>query len=352
MLAVCPHFQNDNTRPEHPFTRQGTMLHSALEHRRLDALPEELRPIAQIGLNFWDQLRAEHPDWKEELEPCIQITPEMKGHLDLIRLGPDEAAQVDWKSGMHRTASAASNLQQIAYAVGLFNRHPELQKVTVYLVYLRLQEVDYETFTRDQLPDMELKVLSVLRRAQAAHKGELVEHRPDPSTCTWCVKAGICPALHALVQPTAKAYAQSRPEDLVIPEAYDPAWISDPSVMAKALQVAGIMERWCDSVKHYALQMRLNEGIEIPGTTLASRKGKGSILNAHEAYKIAEKHGLTHDEIMAAVDISPAKLRDAVEEKAPRGKKKLASQALEDEMIESGVLQVGSESFYLRKTKS
>lgn len=350
-LAVCPHFQNDNSRPEHPLTTEGTKIHAALEHRKLDLLPENLRPIAQVGLDFWDKLRSEHPDWREELEPCIQITEEMKGHLDLIRLGKDEAAQIDWKSSGSFQATAATNIQQAAYAVGLFKRNPELQKITVYLVYVRLQEVDFEVYTRDQLPEMELRVLSVLRRAQAAQRGEIDERNPDPKACTYCKNAGTCPALHKLALPTAKAYAQARPEDLAIPEAYDPALITDPAIMAKALVVSGIMERWSDSVKHYALKMRLEQGIEIPGTTLASRKGKGSILNTHEAYKIAEKHGLSHDEIMSAVEISPAKLRDAVESKAPRGKKKLASQALEDELIESGTLNVGAESFYLRKTK-
>lgn len=328
------------------------MLHSALEHRRLDALPEDLRPIAQIGLDFWNKLREEHPDWKEELEPSIQITQEMKGHLDLIRLGPDEAAQIDWKSGLGKQATASTNIQQIAYAVGLFNRNPEIQKVTVYLVYLRLQEVDYEVFTREQLPEMELKVLSVLRRAQAAQRNEIQAHNPDPAACTWCAKAGTCPALNALALPTALAYAKARPEDLAIPEAYDPALISDPDTMSKALVVAGVMERWCDSVKHYALQMRMEHGMEIPGTTLSSRKGRSTILNAHEAYKIAEAHGLSHDEIMSAVEVSATKLKDAIEDKAPRGKKKLASMALEDSLIEAGVLEVGSESFYLRKTKS
>lgn len=328
------------------------MIHNALETRNLNALPEHLRPIAQAGLNFWDSLRAENPGWKEELEPCIQITPEMKGHLDVLRLGDTQAVILDYKTGLGKQATAATNIQQKAYTLGVFKKYPEIQEVTVYLAYLRLQEVDYETFTRDEMDQLELEVLAILRRAQAAQRGELDHRRPDPSACTWCKHAGICPALHKLAIPTAKAYAQARPEDLTIPEAYDPAIIHDPETMSKALVVAGIMERYADSVKHYALQMRMEQGIEIPGTTLASRKGRSTITNTHEAYKIAESLGLTHDDIMSAVEMSPAKLKEAIEDKAPRGKKKLASMALEDSLIEAGVLEVGSESFYLRKTKS
>lgn len=350
-LAICPHFQNDNSRPEHTRTTEGTQIHNSLEIRNLKALPEHLRPIAQIGLDFWDKLRAENPSWREELEPCIQVTEEMKGHLDVLRLGESQALILDYKTGLFKQATAKNNAQMKAYTLGVFKRHPEIQEVTVYLAYLRLQEVDYETFTRSQMDQLELDVLSILRRAQAAQRNEIQAHNPDPAACTWCAKAGTCPALNALAVPTAQAYAKARPEDLAIPEAYDPALISDPDTMSKALTVAGIMERWCDSVKHYALQMRMEHGMEIPGTTLSSRKGRSTILNAHEAYKIAESHGLSHDEIMSAVEVSATKLKDAIEDKAPRGKKKLASTALEDELVEAGVLQVGNESFYLRKTK-
>lgn len=350
-LAVCPHFSQDNDRPEHPLTKQGTMLHSALEHRRLSALPEELRPIAQVGIDFWNDLRQKNPDWREEIEPCIRITEEMKGHLDLIRIGHNEASQVDWKGGLALQATAATNIQQAAYAVGLFKRNPEIQKITVYLVYLRLQEVDFEVYTRGQLPELELKVLAILRRAQAAQRGELDERTPDPKTCTYCSHAGSCPALHELAIPTAQAYAQARPDSLKVPEAYDPALIHDPAVMAQALAIAGIMETWVSSVKKHALQLRMDIGLDIPGTTLAHRTGTKSVADPNAAYALAEKHGVTQAEFMTAVKVSAPDLIDIVSSKAERGKKKYVAQAFEDELRDSGALNIGPETFYLRKSK-
>ena len=351
LLAVCPSFANDNSKPEHPLTTEGTLIHQHLETRDLSGLREDLRPIAQVGINFWDKLRAENPDWKEQVEPCIQITDEMKGHLDLIRVGETEAAQLDYKSGRFHQATAATNIQQKAYAVGLFKKLPHIQKITVYLVYLRLEEVDYEVFTREQLPQLELEVLAVLRRAQAAQRGEIDERRPDPAACTWCKHAGTCPALHQLALPVAQAYASARPEDLTIPDAYDPALITDPTTMGKAYVLAGVMEKWCESVKFHATQMRLEQGIEVPGTQLAHRAGKKSISDPNEALRIAEQFGISHDEFMTTVEVSGPKLLKIAHDKAPKGKKKVAEENLENALQDAGVMSIGSETLYLRKSK-
>lgn len=351
-VAVCPSFENDQTRPIHPRTREGTQIHEALEHRDLLRLPEELRPIAQTGLDFWDELRAKNPDWTEFCEPKIQITDEMAGHLDLLRVGKNEAAILDFKTGVNLQATAQTNIQQKAYALGVFKKFPDVQKITVYLAYLRLQEVHFAEFGRDQMSSIELEVFAILRRAQAAQQGAVVDHRPDPAVCAYCIKAGICPALQALAVPTARAYASARPEDLVVPEAYDPALIDDPEVMAKAMLVADVMERWVSSVKKHALDLRLSVGVEIPGTSLVSKNGSRSIIDPNTAHKIAEEHGITHEAFMTAVEVSASKLLKAAEANAPRGKKKLAAEALEDALRDAGALHVGPETFYLRRVKS
>ena len=137
-----------------------------------------------------------------------------------------------------------------------------------------------------------------------------------------------------------------------MPEAYDPALISDPAVMAKAMLVADVMERWISSVKKHALDLRLSVGVEIPGTSLVSKNGSRSIIDPNTAHKVAEEHGLTHEEFMTAVEVSASKLLKAVEVKAPRGQKKLASEALEDALRDASALHVGPETFYLRRVKS
>ena len=357
-VAVCPHFQQDNDRPVHPVTLEGTRIHEAIETRTLAGLTDDQKNMAERAIQYWNDLLRTGP-WSERIEVKIAIPHMDFGHADLLLIHKDGKTGhlVDWKTGFSRQAPTGVNAQQRAYAAGIFRSFPELEALTVHIVYVRLQEVDVETFRRSDTDEMELQLIAIDRRAEEAvrfsseNPGVLKWHRPDPATCSYCVHAGACPALSAIAQPIVQAYASARPEDLVVPEAYDPALITDPNVMAKAMAVADVMERWISSVKKHALDLRFSVGVEIPGTSLVSKAGSKSILDPSTAHRVAEEHGLSHDEFMTAVEVSAAKLLKAAEAKAPRGKKKLAAQELEDALRDAGALHIGAETFYLRRVK-
>jgi hypothetical protein len=359
--SVCAHFKQDNDRPIHPNTALGTVVHEFAERRTTENCPPDALPFVLRGIGYWDQLRAREP-FDEHVEIALDIPwfDDKKGHADLFMISKDgkRGILLDYKVGAMRQAEAEHNIQQKCYASALFEKFSSLETLEVHLAYLRLEEVSFTTFTRADLPRIQLEILAVDKKAEHAEKleaerpGQIVYHNPDPAVCAYCIKAGICPALQALAVPTARAYATARPEDLVVPEAYDPALISDPAVMAKAMMVADVMERWVSSVKKHALDLRLSVGVEIPGTSLVSKNGSRSIIDPNTAYKVAEEHGLTHEEFMTAVDVSASKLLKAAEAKAPRGKKKLAAEALEDALRDAGALHVGPETFYLRRVKS
>ena len=358
-VAVCPHFEQDNDRPVHPVTLEGTKIHEAIEARTLAGLTEDQKNMASRAINYWNDLLRTGP-WREMVELKIAIPHMDFGHADLVLISKDGKTGhlLDWKTGFNKQAATGLNAQQRAYAAGVFRAFPELEALTVHIVYVRLQEVDVETFRRADMVEAELQLIAIDRRAEEAvrfsaeNPGVIKWHRPDPAGCGYCKHAGVCPALAQVAQPIVQAYATARPEDLVVPEAYDPALISDPAVMAKAMLVADVMERWISSVKKHALDLRLSVGVEIPGTSLVSKNGSRSIIDPNTAHKIAEEHGITHEEFMTAVEVSASKLLKAVEAKAPRGKKKLASEALEDALRDAGALHVGPETFYLRRVKS
>lgn len=350
-IAVCPQFEQDETQPVHPVTLDGTAIHEAIETRNPMRLPENLRGMASLGIQYWDKMRKRGFS-KELLEPRLNIPWLDYGHADLILVSKDgtQADLVDWKTGYNFQAAAETNIQQAAYRAAVFHAFPLVQQVTVHLVYLRLQEVDKMTFHRDTLAQTELELVALQKqRDQAVKSG--TGHTPDASVCVYCLKAGVCPALSQLVAPIATAYAQSRPEDLVIPDAYDPALIADPSTMGRALKVAEIMEKWSGSVRYHALQLRLNGEAEIPGTTLAHRRGTRTIVNPVEASKVAEKHGLDPLEILECVEMSASKLEEKIKEKTGKGKKQLAADALMDDLKEQDIMTEGRETFYLRKQK-
>lgn len=358
--AVCPHFKQDEDRPVHPVTLEGTLVHEAIEKKNLRGLTADQRVMAQTGLDYVAALKASGKYHQhDEIALRIPLVLDKKGHADVVLVSHDgkTAHCIDFKAGFNRQADAEQNLQQKCYIAACLEKWASLETITVHIVYVRLQEVDVFEFTRADESRIQLEILAVDRRAEEAenfelaNKGVLFYHRADPAVCTYCVKAGVCPAMQQLTVPTAQAYAQARPESLKVPEAYDPALIHDPAVMAQALAIAGIMETWVSSVKKHALQLRMDIGLDIPGTTLAHRTGTKSVADPNAAYALAEKHGVTQAEFMTTVKVSAPDLIDIVSSKAERGKKKYVAQAFEDELRDSGALNIGPETFYLRKSK-
>ncbi len=113
--------------------------------------------------------------------------------------------------------------------------------------------------------------------------------------------------------------------------------------------MARVLEKWCESVKHHALQMRLG-GQEIPGHELRSRSGARKITDPMAAWA-AVRDRLSPDQFVACCDVSLPKLETAFAEAAPRGGKAKAKQELSEALADLGIVDTGKESFYLAKTK-
>lgn len=352
--AVCPHYAPDNDRPPHPITVEGTAIHEAIEKKDFGGLSADAKQIALVGVQYWDNLLATRKDWRQYVEIRIDIPHMGYGHADLVLLSPDETqgVLVDWKTGYNTQAAVENNIQQRAYASGLFRRFTKMQTLEIHVVYVRLMEADISNVTREDCAQIELELIAIDRKAEEAESGAISVHNPDPHVCTYCVKAGVCPALSKIALPVAQAYAKARPEALMVPEAYDPALLSDPTVVSRALVVADIMERWAESVRKHALDLRLESGVEIPGYTLATRKGSTSVIDPQLVYSLAEQAGLDHAAIMGAVNLSVPKLLEALRETAPKGQKKHVAQEFEDTLRDSGAVMIAQESYHLRKSRA
>jgi hypothetical protein len=170
------------------------------------------------------------------------------------------------------------------------------------------------------------------------------ELRPTEN-CLWCSRQATCVALHRHALTIANRYEGN----LQIPDQYHPGQIVDPTMMSRALAMARVLEKWCESVKHHALQMRLG-GQEIPGHELRSRSGARKITDPMAAWA-AVRDRLSPDQFVACCDVSLPKLETAFAEAAPRGGKAKAKQELSEALADLGIVDTGKESFYLAKTK-
>ena len=120
--------------------------------------------------------------------------------------------------------------------------------------------------------------------------------------CGWCAKASICPAL----KERALAIAGGR-EDWTL-ENYHSSQISTAVEMGKALRLAKLMEKWCESV-HYHAQKLAESGIVPDGFEYSRRAGSRYITDIQKAF---ERSGLTAEEFMACCSVGVGDLSEAI----------------------------------------
>jgi hypothetical protein len=237
-------------------------------------------------------------------------------------------------------ADAEVNVQMQAYALGVFEKFPGVQSVNVHILLPRRDEVSTATYKRADVPRLRLRIETIIARAS----------QPDPQLhptdgCLYCRRKATCPALHNHALKLASGYS----DELVLPEEVHPSHITDPLVMARALQVARVMEKWCESVRHHALKMRLS-GVEIPGHELRTRSGNRKINDALAAWGVV-RDSVEPDRFIACCDVSLTKLEDAVAANAPRGGKAKAKHELCESLAAVGAYEAGSESTFLTRTR-
>jgi hypothetical protein len=230
--------------------------------------------------------------------------------------------------------------------------------VDVSYVYPVREEISTATYYRRDYDRLLTRYMTVEARCNEADRAwespdwDIAAHvNPVPSWdgCLSCGRKGVCPAVREKVLPIAQRYAEGKGE--VIPTAPDFSLVRNPEQWSKLLTWAPLLEATAESIKRHAVEFRLSSGVEIPGYKLTSREGKSRIVAPNLAHEIAAKHGIDHENFLRAVDVSARKLLDIAGELAPRGEKAKAAGRLEESLRDAGVLEPGSESFFLQRER-
>jgi hypothetical protein len=236
------------------------------------------------------------------------------------------------------------NSQFWAYAVGLWDAHPQIEQLTVHVLLPFQGVIDRETWHRESDYDrLSSQVAAIIAAAR----------RDDPLTyltgahCAWCAKQASCPKLSSLALTIASEY---KADELTLPAQYDPANISDPNVIAFAKKAAPIMRSWADKVDARALEMRMQEGIEIPGFELAERKSPFKITNAQAAWETV-KDKISPEAFAACAEVSIGALEKAIARTAKRGEMARSKEQLRDALVDADAAKSEGSYHYLKKTK-
>lgn len=344
---ICPGFKNSDESG--PAAEEGHRLHKALETGKLDGLDDEQLQVVEMCRGYVEELENQV---RGEGERALEILREHRvaicdgatfGTLDyaIFNRRLNRADLVDFKFGRRAVPDAEGNPQVQAYVLGLFEENPDIQTVTVHILLPRRDEVSRATYSRQDIPQIRLRISTIIARCEAPDP----ELRPTEN-CLWCARQATCPALHKHALTIAAGYG----DELKLPDEFHPGHITDPTMMSRALVVAKVMEKWCDSVKHHALKMRL-EGQEIPGHELRSRAGTRKISDPLAAWA-AVRDRISPDQFIGCTEVSLPKLESIFAEAAPRGGKSKAKQELSEALADLGIVETGKESFYLAKTKN
>ena len=343
---ICAGFVNRGESG--PAAEEGHRLHRSLETGKLEGLDEEQRQVVEMCRSYVEALENEV---RGEGERALEILREQRvsicggrtfGTLDyaIFNRRLAKAHLVDFKFGRNPVPDAEDNPQIQAYVLGLLEANPDILNVTAHILLPRRDEVSTGSYSREDMPRIRLRISTIIARCEAPEP----DLRPTEH-CLYCAAQGTCPALHKHALTIAAGYE----DDLDLPDQFHPGQITDPSTMSRALAVARVMEKWCDSVKHHALKMRL-EGQEIPGHELRSRAGTRKITDPLAAWA-AVRERISPDQFIGCTEVSLPKLESIFAEAAPRGAKAKAKQELCEALADLGVVETGKESFYLAKIR-
>lgn len=337
---ICPAFYGKSG--SNPVADEGTMLHEALEREQYDHLSEEQAFLAGLCRDFRDGVLAKMINPVQYREIKLSIADGLTfGTADFLAINASGKVGVlmDWKFGYNAIDPAPTNAQGCAYSLGVFEMFPELEELTVYFVQPRRKFISDHTYYRANVPDMRLRIQTIISRANAKHK----EEHPGQQCCH-CRKQAVCKALRNFALPLATKYG-----DLAIPEELHPSNITDPRMMAHCLLCARVLKEWADSVNFHALNMAMN-GEEIPGYKLTSRAGRRSITDALSAYGVVCREMSPEDFIACCGSVSIDALTAKISESAPRGSKQKAKEELLSRLAEDGVLTTGAPSNILKRS--
>jgi superfamily II DNA or RNA helicase len=343
LKAICPGFRNDQNRDQSAADR-GTLGHKAVELENLDVIPPEdfrLKEAAEMCLKYLKHLREKTPSAKEIREERYSMLDQF-GHIDHLFLHGNSAHLIDYKFAFGEYT--ADSPQFWAYCVGVWDKHPEVESITAHVVLPFQGIIDVESWSRGN--DYERLSAQIAAIIEAARRDNPETYQTG-SHCAWCGQRAKCPKLNNLALAVA---AQYQPEALELPAKFDPALIDDPEVIAVAKRLGPILKAWADKVDQRALEMRLIEGIEIPGFELAERSAPFKITDAQAAWEVVKDH-MTPEAFAGCAEVKIGALEKAFVRTAKRGTIKSAKETLRCALLDANAAQSEGTTQYLRKSK-
>lgn len=125
----------------------------------------------------------------KELKPTTWWAEDawLRSKLDVLGIGETSACVIDWKTGKRKKDFDQLEL----FAVQTFLHNPDIMRVESAFVWLSVGAVDTETYQREELPALLLKLLSRIKRIERAKETGVWPAKPS-GLCPYCPAKDIC----------------------------------------------------------------------------------------------------------------------------------------------------------------
>jgi hypothetical protein len=249
----------------------------------------------------------------------------------------------DWKFGFWPVEKADNNLQGLSYCLGMFHKYKSLEKIRFWFKQPHLNLISDVTVTRAQIPELYLRIQTVVARAREARRlGDYSSARPTVPNCNFCANLGTCPAVSAFA---CKVGAKFYP--LQIPDNITPTMIHSGRDTVLGLRLAQVMGVWAKAFKaRITDRVICGESDCPPGHVLQQRSDRE--VADPDKYKGVALRYITQAQYEAACSVTFGKVEEAIKDKAPRGQKKAMIEQFNSELTNTGAIKQNDPYTFLR----
>lgn len=346
---TCPGFLNDQTRDKTAADR-GSLGHEMVEKLNFDMAPED-SDLTNGSIkcytflkNFINPLTKAHTEIQVKM---LEGQNKQKGHIDHLYCQADGSADLVDLKFSYSSAYKADSPQFWAYCLGVWDTFEDIHTIRVWVLLPFLDEVDTETFTREEHYDLFFASCNkIIELAEEANPNTFRVGRH----CNWCarLKSG-CKRWADFGVELANRYVGDLEKYKLPNTATHGAEITDPETLVALWRLAPILKTATEGWRKAALEARLN-GEDLEGLELYERRGTREITDACGAYE-AVKDTISAEELLSAADIKLGALEKLWQSKQPRGSKKTSLGDLTMRLMEASALTSGSPSLLLRESK-
>jgi hypothetical protein len=383
----CPGFEPH--KRESAAAAEGHVLHRYMELWAKDIAwsntKEEADEMSIIEGRFTSEQGETVAKLKSWLSPQIKVVDQhdhvyLERKLDLRKLdlpgcdfgtadvliikSDDTAILIDYKFGKVEVDDPEENVQFHAYALAVFDEHPNVKSIHVVSLQPRLDVVGETDITPVDKPRLLLRLKTIVERCETLGQIEILEDavltgilsvreegdpfeippfNPQFGLCNYCAHVGECPAV--------AQFALRITDGPAIPEHLTVGPTSTEKDIGELFAWAKILEAKAEAMQASIVELAVS-GCEVAGFTLHTRAGRNSLIDpVGFAQDIMETYGLNEEQIYSCSDISLGKIADLIGKATPAGEKQKAMQECKKTLLDGGYFSVGKAQAYLQKNK-